>query len=625
MLALPRQPPLRNNIYAVACKHIVLLVQGKIKVAWDGKTTSGFYNALLFTRSTQTRSAEEPMLSEKSALPAVPAEPFIGRDAFLRTVRETLLAERLAVITGPRGVGKTALAREYARRFASEYQQVLWIDATLFSSLLSDALNLAQRFDLPLGRKQNIIGVVAAVQEWASARQQTLVVLDNVVFPPGAPSAAQTQPIGGHILLIARDLEGAPDAARQLQSVLDEYANQFPPLHPELAEQPAATFLRLRDLTASEGALLVLRRANLLSGEETLEQAGDEQRQLALELARELRGSPLALHLAGAYLRLAGTDLQDYLLAFRSDPTQPGSAGSEALQVIAPACNLLLAHLERAQPGALAILQTCALLAPTAIPLALLQQENLRQTLFLEQEEKPEELLSNTLQTLLACGLLAERGASFTLAMPPLLQVAIRQLMPLEKQRGLREHLLRACAQLALAEENELQTLATAINLVGHIWFLASQDAEQVYPEKEVADALGWAASLLGEQDLVSEAEPLLQRALTIWERTLGLTHPTLAGAQFHLAILNARLKQYAQAETYAQMAITNTSYTLGVNHPNVLRCLTALGQIYQQQEKHQNARLCYEKAIFIGDRVGLQTHPYYQAARQALETLQES
>jgi tetratricopeptide (TPR) repeat protein len=89
---------------------------------------------------------------------------------------------------------------------------------------------------------------------------------------------------------------------------------------------------------------------------------------------------------------------------------------------------------------------------------------------------------------------------------------------------------------------------------------------------------------------------------------------------------MNAKLGQYTQAETYAQQAITGTSQALGVNHPNVLYCMTTLEQVYQQQHKYLEARLCYEKALSIGERVNLhlQEHPHYQAARQLLSTIPE-
>ena len=109
----------------------------------------------------------------------MPAALFIGREEFLTTLRETLRAERLAVIVGARGVGKTAVAREYARRFASEYQQVLWINATMFSSLLSDALELARQCVL------DTLGVAIA----GAAESSTAIVRGLCLAEGGNPAS----------------------------------------------------------------------------------------------------------------------------------------------------------------------------------------------------------------------------------------------------------------------------------------------------------------------------------------------------------------------------------------------------------------------------------------------------
>jgi tetratricopeptide (TPR) repeat protein len=535
---------------------------------------------------------------------------FIGRKEFIQDLHETLHNKHLAIITGSRGIGKTAVVQEYARLFAHEYQQTLWIDAMLFSSLYSDSLELAQRLKLPLEKEQNFSNLVAAIQQWANTQPQTLIVLDNVTFPHGTRQTEETRSTSSHIVLIAREIvtaeteNTATSTSSWLPSALGDATDL--PTHP-------APILHLPALTTREGALLVLQQSKLLSITASWEQATDEQHQLALQLAHNLHGSPLAIKLAGGYLQATGNGLQTF-----DHHIQPTHSDEEIVHTISKA---ILAYLTRMHPVAHTTLQLCALLAPTRIPLALLQQTTLQQILFPQQQEQPATMLAKTVQTLLTYGLLAIQGAAQTLEISSFLQTTIRQLIPLERQHQLQEQLLHACLHFALSAE---QTLSTSINLAGHIWFLANQDEEYVYTSKEAGDALAWAASLLSELDLTNRAEPLLRRTLIIWEGIGEDMHPNIAGAQLHLALMDAKLGLYAQAETYAQQAIANTSQTLGVDHPNVLYCMTTLGQIYQRQQKYLEARLCYEKALSIGERVNLQQHPHYLAARQLLETIPE-
>jgi predicted ATPase/DNA-binding SARP family transcriptional activator len=62
-------------------------------------------------------------------LPA-PADPFIGREGDLQSLRETISEARIMTITGPPGVGKSRLMLEYARRWIGRYPDgcfVAWL------------------------------------------------------------------------------------------------------------------------------------------------------------------------------------------------------------------------------------------------------------------------------------------------------------------------------------------------------------------------------------------------------------------------------------------------------------------------------------------------------------------
>src|SRR5581483_6246177 len=107
------------------------------------------------------------------------------------------------------------------------------------------------------------------------------------------------------------------------------------------------------------------------------------------------------------------------------------------------------------------------------------------------------------------------------------------------------------------------------------------ENEEDAFSRQEIAEAASWAATLLADQGLVSEAETLLRQALRIWERISGFDNPSIAGALFYLAIWNARLEQFVEAESYALRALTMTARQLGKNHPKVLVCLQALANIY--------------------------------------------
>ncbi len=75
------------------------------------------------------------------------------------------------------------------------------------------------------------------------------------------------------------------------------------------------------------GALLLLRRARMVTRETVLEEAPDEEMTQAKELAEELGGLPLALDQAGAYSGRTPTDL--CLSGSRRDPGRTTCSGAE--------------------------------------------------------------------------------------------------------------------------------------------------------------------------------------------------------------------------------------------------------------------------------------------------------
>jgi Tfp pilus assembly protein PilF len=93
----------------------------------------------------------------------------------------------------------------------------------------------------------------------------------------------------------------------------------------------------------------------------------------------------------------------------------------------------------------------------------------------------------------------------------------------------------------------------------------------------EVAVALMGLAVFYISQEKTSQAEPLLRRALAIWENTLGSEHPQLAGGLEQMGILYHQQGKQRQAETLLQRALTIRENSLGRDHPDVATSLKNL------------------------------------------------
>ena len=65
--------------------------------------------------------------------------------------------------------------------------------------------------------------------------------------------------------------------------------------------------------TSELGALFLLRRATIIAADGAIENAVQSDREIAMQISKELGGLPLALDQAGAYIEETQCSLADYL------------------------------------------------------------------------------------------------------------------------------------------------------------------------------------------------------------------------------------------------------------------------------------------------------------------------
>src|SRR6266568_4304930 len=166
---------------------------------------------------------------------------FTGREEVLTRLHDSLQRDATAALTQPQGlsglggIGKTQTAVEYAHRYRTEYQAILWIRADSPGVLTSDFVNIAHFLDLPEKNDRDQNRIVEAVMRWFRVNSDWLLIFDNVddltVASKFIPAAQR-----GHILLTTR-----AQAIGQLAQTI-----KVEKMHPEV------------------GALFLLRRTSLL-------------------------------------------------------------------------------------------------------------------------------------------------------------------------------------------------------------------------------------------------------------------------------------------------------------------------------------------------------------------------
>ncbi|MFE8975208.1 FxSxx-COOH system tetratricopeptide repeat protein [Streptomyces cyaneofuscatus] len=141
-------------------------------------------------------------------LPQPRSSLFVGRERELRRLRDAVESRESAVVAqtmhGLGGVGKTALALQYANTYRGNYDVVWWISADSPDSITAGLAALGFRLNPRLG----VSGATSTESsEWAVAWLQChagwLLILDNVEDPQlVSPLVGQTQ--NGHHLITSR-------------------------------------------------------------------------------------------------------------------------------------------------------------------------------------------------------------------------------------------------------------------------------------------------------------------------------------------------------------------------------------------------------------------------------------
>jgi hypothetical protein len=442
--------------------------------------------------------------------------------------QRTALSQSPHALSGLGGVGKTQLATEYAYRYHQEYEAVLWAHAEDRATLLSSYLTLATLLHLPEREAKEPEEVVAAVKRWLQTHQKWLLILDNAddleIVPAFLPPI-----IGGHLLLTTR--------AWDMQRV--------------------ATRCEVQALSDEQGAILLARRAGLLTAERAWDQLSLAERRVATALAHRLGGLPLALDQAGAYMEATGCSLEEYEQLSQTQQLalfeRRRSRVPDHPEGVMTTWSLSFQRVQEKQPAAADLLRLCAYLSPDAIPeeiltaqpdvlgtvLAPLGTDALRRhqaiealrTYSLIQRDPKEKLLSvhRLVQAVLADGQnKAERRIWVERAM-----LALDAAFPWPEHATWKQ-----CERL----------LVQALHVAERI----EQDGLITWEAGHLLDA---SASYLSDRARYAEAEPLYQRALHIREQSLGPDHPLTQTVRRNYARLLRAMKREGEARTLEEQA----------------------------------------------------------------------
>ncbi len=519
-----------------------------------------------------------------SRIPLTVNPLFVGRDDVLGALARALSTRarptsgQTAVITGLGGVGKTQLAIEFAHRYGRYFSGgVFWfhfaepdtIAAQIAATGREDGLNLRPDFDeLPLEKQVSLV-----LRAWSESVPR-LLIFDGC---EREALLVQWRPSYGGCCVIATSRRGHWDLALGVTPV------------------PLDVFERAHSLA-------LLQRFN--------PSTSDIQ---ANEIAAELGDLPLALHLAGSYLRYYQSDItpSTYLTQLQTWHNQQ-----------------LLTHPSLQGQGAgysptgheLHVAHTFALsykrLNPHSQIDGLARMLLARAACFAPAEPLPRQLLLATLR---------ETGSAFqrTDALVRLIALGLVQEQTTDIIRlhhlvaqFIKQTIDDAAAQTdveetVIAEAEQINTLRNPMLLrpwAAHLHYMAAS----AYPRVDLLTAelhsqLGMYLLKSGEY---TQAFTHLTKALSFQERVSGKHHPHTAKSLYKLGKMYRHMGDLEEGCRYLEQALDIQKEKLGINHPDTARTLHDLGITYSVMGNLPEARTQLEQALAVREQVLGAGHP---------------
>jgi tetratricopeptide (TPR) repeat protein len=588
---------------------------------------------------------------------------FIGRTGILRTLRENFVKPgHIGVVTavnGVGGLGKTALAVEYAHAFADEYGGGRWQVRCAGKDDLRLALaELAtpMGFEFTDDEKKNpdlaLERVRRELKKLADARDphRCLLLLDNVDRPALLNPAMVARLAGGdwlHMLATTRLGENELSGSHKDRS-----------------------FLPVDKLDTDEAVSLIgsYQREGAFSS--------DAEREAAREVVRLLDCFTLAVESAAVYLGQYAGDVScaAFLARLRKEGLEgleeaSGQSMESVLHGEKSLSATLKPTLERLSDAEKMALEFAALLPPDQVALPWLRALVMMVIPEVGRDAEPgypdpwKSLLRSLFsqRLLQATDAVDEDGQPRVVRVHRLVQQLVLRNCP-DAERSAHKRAVNALiterdaaleattewvrarwelepftALANLWDEWNRPEAAWLLNQAGKRWHnlaewgrceplarraLAIDERSYGADHSRVATDLNNLGKLLEDTNRMTEAEPLYRRALAIWEKSLGPDHPNLAIVLNNLAQLLQATNRLAEAEPLFRRALAINEKSYGPDHPHVAAALNNLAQLLQATNRLAEAEPMMRRALTIFERSFGPDHPNVAAPLNCLASL---
>jgi tetratricopeptide (TPR) repeat protein len=459
-------------------------------------------------------------------LPSRRRPSFVGREDVLRRLRRVL--ERadstapIVALTGTGGIGKTAAAREFAERAASDMKVVWWIDASTEASAIEGLTMLARSLDLELPLGEEEPPIIPQVHDWLASHEGWLLVFDSAPDPLSVERLLPSDGLG-LVLITSRHADWSR----------------------------LGTSVELQGLDDSDGANLLRR---------TWE---SEDEALLRELSSQLGGLPLALWQAVSYGKLAGVTARRYLELLQHQVTALLNRGAVPTDYSLRAeaiVSLAAEEVATKSPLALWSLSILSYLDSSPVPEIVFEAMSHPER-FGRPSGGPSEIELLDARAILRSSGLLDQDEDGRISVHPVVAAVMRSFFDSE-DAGEERHPLHVALHLidmTLTRSGEIWRIMEPIGLLQHAVAVCNSAAARRVALDEVYGLLLPVANylrLLGDRTAATRG---YRRLVEIAEEGFGAGSVEHAAAQNNLAVLLQAEGELGAAEELLRQAVDNT------------------------------------------------------------------
>jgi hypothetical protein len=499
---------------------------------------------------------------------------FTGREELLLRLREGLAGDVTAVVPhalhGLGGVGKTAVAVEYAHRFRSDYDLIWWIPADQSVLVRASLAGIAPVLGLPPATATGIEDAANAVLDAlrrGDPYDRWLLIFDNADQPEDINEVIPRGP--GHVLITSRN--------HRWQGVVDTVPVDV------FSREESMTFLAKR----------VPRGIDKTDADHLAEALGD---------------LPLALEQAGALQAETGMSVGEYLrlLEARTSSLLAEGKPTEYPLPMTAAWGLSVARLNEQLPEALELLRCCALFGPEPIPRDVFSPREAHVGRSLA------DLLSDPIRLSRAFGELGRYAlaridtASRTIQVHRLIQALLRDELEAAEQQRIRVDVHRLLAAAAPESPDDPAGWQRYSDLLAHILPAAVADSRDPVIRDFSLDIVRY-LYLSGNYP---SARAYVERFIERWSLDSGPENMHVLQARRHLGMTLRELGEYNAAYELNQTTLVAMRQLSDPEQGAVLLLINSIGadlrargEFPRAREHDEESRSQHEAAFGQADR----------------------